>query len=127
MDELYPHHKINNFDVPFQSNVITSYSIHYTKLYDGLTNEGERIIDSQYLSSTVYQTTVNDDTLVFGVNFADGRIKGYALHMEDGSEKTFSIIYVRGSNTYGINDFIVITSYSIHYTKLYEFLQRYRL
>jgi len=88
------------------TNMTPFIDTDYFDFYYGLTNEGERIIDSQYLSSTVYQTTVNDDTLVFGVNFADGRIKGYALHMEDGSEKTFSIIYVRGSNTYGINDFI---------------------
>lgn len=39
---------------------------------------GERIIDSQYASSTTYVAEVEyENEIVFGVNFADGRIKGY--------------------------------------------------
>jgi len=44
----------------------------------GETDAGERIIDSQYASDTLY---VYEDSLLFGVNFADGRIKGYGLTM----------------------------------------------
>ena len=48
-----------------------------------------------------------DGQLLFGVNFADGRIKGYGLQMPfRGTEKTFAVIYVRGNSTYGINNFV---------------------
>lgn len=44
----------------------------------GDTARGERMIDCQDWSATQYvSTTMNGDTTVFGVNFADGRIKGY--------------------------------------------------
>lgn len=44
----------------------------------GNTSAGERIIDTQSWSSTEYVgTTMGRDAIVFGVNFADGRIKGY--------------------------------------------------
>ena len=40
--------------------------------------QGERAIDCQDWSATEYvSTTMNGDPTVFGVNFADGRIKGY--------------------------------------------------
>ncbi len=67
---------------------------------------GERIIDSQYMSSTKYvSTTMNGDETMFGVNFADGRIKGYPLTMQ-GSDKLFYVMYVRGNTDYGINSFV---------------------
>jgi hypothetical protein len=45
-------------------------------------------------------------SLLFGVNFADGRIKGYGLTMPgSGLEKTFFVIYVRGNTEYGENSF----------------------
>ncbi|NQV13851.1 DUF1566 domain-containing protein [bacterium] len=69
----------------------------------GDTDAGERIIDSQYASSSMYV----DGELLFGVNLADGRIKGYGLHMPFGpGEKTFFVMYVRGNTTYGINDLV---------------------
>ncbi|MBK1724397.1 DUF1566 domain-containing protein [Thiocystis violacea] len=67
----------------------------------GDTSAGERIIDAQYASSTLY---VGGD-LLFGVNFADGRIKGYGLNLF-GREKTFPVICVRGNEDYGHNDFV---------------------
>ena len=43
---------------------------------------------------------------MFGVNFADGRIKGYGLRDPRGrGEKTFYVLYVRGNPKYGQNDF----------------------
>ena len=72
----------------------------------GDTAAGERIIDSQYASSTLYvSTTMNGDQTLFGVNFADGRIKGYGLHMPNGSEKKFVVQCVRGNPAYGNNEF----------------------
>ena len=68
---------------------------------------GERFIDAQYCSSTEYvSTTMSGDPTVFGVNFADGRIKGYGLDMPDGSEKTFFVRYVRHNIDYGVNNFV---------------------
>jgi len=65
------------------------------------------LIDAQYVSSTEYVgTTMNGDFTVFGVNFADGRIKGYGTTMPGGSEKLFEVRYVRGNTDYGINNFV---------------------
>ena len=41
---------------------------------------------------------------MFGVNFADGRIKGYGTSIF-GREKTFFVLYVRGNTDYGVNNF----------------------
>ncbi len=72
----------------------------------GDTAAGERIIDAQYASSTLYvSTTMLGDQTLFGVNFADGRIKGYGLTMPGGGEKTFFVQCVRGA-AYGVNDFV---------------------
>ncbi len=68
---------------------------------------GERLIDSQYLSSTKYvSTTMNGDETIFGVNFIDGRIKGYGAKSPRGNgDKTFFLLTVRGNTDYGINQF----------------------
>ena len=67
---------------------------------------GERVIDSQYMSSTKYvSTTMNGEETVFGVNFADGRIKGYGTGLH-GQDKTFFVMFVRGDSGYGENSFI---------------------
>lgn len=73
----------------------------------GDTNAGERFIDSQYISSTRYVSiTMTGDVTAFGVNFADGRIKGYGLTNPSTREnKKFYVRYVRGNNDYGINNF----------------------
>ncbi|MCG3268554.1 DUF1566 domain-containing protein [Yoonia sp. I 8.24] len=72
----------------------------------GDTDAGERIIDSQMASSTLYVSGTNatNDAALFGVNFADGRIKGYGLELH-GRDKTFFVMYVRGDTGYGVNDF----------------------
>ncbi len=68
---------------------------------------GERFIDAQYVSRTEYVgTTMNGDFTVFGVNFADGRIKGYGTTMPGGSEKLFEVRLVRGNTSYGVNSYI---------------------
>ena len=67
---------------------------------------GERIIDSQFATSTRYlSTTMGGNPTVFGVNFADGRIKGYPIESPRG-EKQFYVLYVRGNSDYGKNDFV---------------------
>ncbi len=69
---------------------------------------GERIIDAQYWSSTEYVgTTMNGAATVFGVNFADGRIKGYPKDLGPGGQPMTEFVrYVRGNTSYGINDFL---------------------
>jgi len=52
----------------------------------------------------VSNTAGDGGRTLFGVNFADGRIKGYGLSFF-GSDKTFFVIYVRGNTDYGQNDF----------------------
>jgi hypothetical protein len=73
----------------------------------GRESDGDRIIDSQYVSSTRYVgTTMGGSATVFGVNFADGRIKGYPEAAPRGrGEKLFCVLYVRGNRDYGRNDF----------------------
>jgi hypothetical protein len=78
----------------------------YFKFNYGDLNAGERIIDAQYVSSTLYvDYTMLTSKTAFGVNFADGRIKGYGLTAPMGGEKTFYLIYVRGNSEYGKNSF----------------------
>lgn len=75
----------------------------------GDTEAGERIIDAQMASSTLYVgTTMNGDETMFGVNFADGRIKGYGTGPMPGQQedKQFYVMYVRDNPDYGINDFV---------------------
>jgi hypothetical protein len=44
---------------------------------------------------------------MFGVNFADGRIKGYPIgRVSERGEKTYYVLYVRGGAGYGRNDFV---------------------
>ncbi|MDX9768608.1 MAG: DUF1566 domain-containing protein, partial [Ectothiorhodospiraceae bacterium] len=73
----------------------------------GDTAAGERLIDAQYASSTLYvSNTANDGgRTMFGVNFADGRIKGYGLRIGN-QDKTFYVMCVRGAADYGVNDFV---------------------
>ncbi len=73
----------------------------------GDTTQGERLIDAQYWSSTEYVGTVfNGDAAAFGVNFADGRIKGYPTQTGPGGQPMKQYVrYVRGNSDYCINDF----------------------
>jgi arylsulfatase A-like enzyme len=71
----------------------------------GREERGERIIDSQYASSTQYvSTTMGGNETMFGVNFADGRIKGYPIKSRRGEGKYY-VLYVRENPDYGINQF----------------------
>jgi hypothetical protein len=71
----------------------------------GRENEGERIIDSQFATSTRYvSTTMGGNETMFGVNFADGRIKGYPIIGRRG-ETRFYVLYVRENPDYGKNQF----------------------
>ncbi len=110
--ELYSLFDARGTDPSGPSNADTSGLTPFidTKFFQfayGNTSTGERVIDSQYASSTKYvgKGARGFDKL-FGVNFADGRIKGYDLFMPGGGrEKTFFVQCVRGNPSYGRNDF----------------------
>ncbi len=89
------------------SNAVPYINTDYFDFRFGNTASGERYIDAQWLSSTKYvHTTMNGSKTLFGVNFADGRIKGYGYSNPRGNrkEKKFYARYVRGGE-YGINNF----------------------
>lgn len=90
--------------IPFINNQIFSFKY-------GDTAAGERPIDSQFMSSTKYvSTTMNGSETVFGVNFADGRIKGYPTGKDVGGKTMkYYLLHVRGSSDYGKNNFDVGT------------------
>jgi len=68
----------------------------------GDTSAMERLIDVQCATTAVYVSDEVDET-VFGVNLADGRIKGYGTTMN--GDKMFNYLLVRGRETYGINQY----------------------
>lgn len=69
---------------------------------------GGRSIDGRYWSSTEYVGTVlQGQAAVFGVNFADGRIKGYPRDNGPGGQPMVMFVrYVRGNDAYGKNAFV---------------------
>ncbi|CAK0745616.1 hypothetical protein CCP3SC1_1550002 [Gammaproteobacteria bacterium] len=91
-------------------SVLTPFvNTKYFRFAYGQTSLGERIIDSQYASNTLFVTEAGvTNQKLFGVNLADGRIKGYDLTMPDRvTEKTFFVQLVRGPTAavYGVNSF----------------------
>ena len=90
------------------NNLIPFINTDYFGFGYGDTYNGERIIDAQFATTTIYKGTVmNSQKALFGVNFADGRIKGYPVDPTpinpDG--KSFYILFIRGNSKYGVNDF----------------------
>jgi len=82
-----------------------------TKYFDfrfGNGRPGERLIDAQYWSSTEYVGAVmGAAAAVFGVNFADGRIKGYPRDTGPGGKPFKEFVrHVRGNTDYGVNHFV---------------------
>ncbi len=74
----------------------------------GDTRSGERQIDAQTWSATEYvgRTMRNDET-VFGVNFVDGRIKGYPKYNpRTRKPNKMYFRFVRGNKAYGKNSFV---------------------
>ena len=81
---------------------------NYFRFKYGKQSDGDRVIDSQWATNTLYRGRVmNHMQAMFGVNFADGRIKGYPVDTNPrGRTKKFYVIYVRGNEVYGKNDFV---------------------
>jgi hypothetical protein len=90
------------------SNAIPFINTDYFDFMYGSTRDGERYIDAQWLSDTKYvSVTMKHMETLFGVNFADGRIKGYGYKRLGAQKeiKKFYVRFVRGSR-YGANDFL---------------------
>jgi hypothetical protein len=85
--------------VPFINNYVFGYEY-------GDTSKKERIIDAQWATATKYvSNTMNGYNTMFGVNFADGRIRAYPLTMGS-KDKKFYVQCVRGNEDYGKNNFL---------------------
>ncbi len=103
--ELYSLIDFRGMDPPLEGDDTTGLvpfiDTGYFAFAYGDTGAGERIIDAQFLSSSAYVGTVfNGQSAIFGVNFADGRIKGYP------SGKTQFVYFVTANPGYGVNDFV---------------------
>jgi hypothetical protein len=108
--ELYSLILFSGIDPPAEGTATTAVPFIDTDYFNfeyGDTSAGERIIDAQYWSGTEYvSTTMGGNATVFGVNFADGRIKGYPRDIGPGGQPDTQFVrYVRGNPDYGVNDF----------------------
>lgn len=82
------------------SGLIPFINTDYFAFGYGDTAAGERVIDAQFASSTLYVGTVmNNAQAMFGLNLGDGRIKGYP------TDKAFYVLCARGNPDYGANAF----------------------
>jgi ribonuclease BN (tRNA processing enzyme) len=80
-----------------------------TNYFDFEYGVNSRYIDAQYITSTEYvSTTMNKSATFFGVNFADGRIKGYPVVRNKMKDTTgaYYLKLVRGNTAYGENEFV---------------------
>jgi len=109
--EMYSLINFNGLDASTASDDVDTSTLtpfidtDYFDFAYGDTSSNERIIDVQYATTTFYvgNTTVANADTMFGVNMADGRIKGYETTIM-GSDKTFAVQCVRG-DSYGSNSF----------------------
>ena len=113
MPEIKELYSLINFNGGFHFSVANSTPYLDTKFFRfayGDESNGGRAIDCQDWSATEYiSTTMNGNATVFGVNFADGRIKGYPKSPRAAGGrnevKLLHVRYVRGNPAYGKNDF----------------------
>jgi hypothetical protein len=95
--------------IDFRGSMQTGVPYIDTRFFDfrfGEPSRGEREIDAQYWTSNEYAGKVfGNRSAVFGVNFADGRIKGYPSDSRARERDTRFVRYVRG-DSYGVNRFV---------------------
>jgi hypothetical protein len=111
--ESYSLIQFNGVNGPDNTNIAGYVPYIDTKYFEfaygpgNSTNVGERIIDCQDWSANQYVGTVmGNQVAIFGVNFADGRIKGYnKLIPSSGAGNSKYVRYVRGNLNYGKNNF----------------------
>jgi hypothetical protein len=91
-----------NVQAPDASGLSPFINTDYFDFEYGDTSVGDRIIDSQWITSNVYVATTMGQKCFFGVNFADGRIKCYPI--DSLRNNGYFMRYVRG-DLYGENSF----------------------
>jgi hypothetical protein len=104
MKELYSLMNFGGADVsgPSVTNPRPFVDTNYFAFGYGDTNAGDRFIDAQFATTTLYVDTVmTGQEAMFGLNLADGRIKGYPT-----SGKSYYVYFVRGNTNYGANSFL---------------------
>lgn len=106
--ELYSLIDFRGRSAPTASASIPYLDTAYFDFAYGNTSIGERVIDCQDWSATTYvHLTMAGDSTAFGVNFADGRIKGYGKKWPPtGARMQLYVRYVRGNAAYGTNNFV---------------------
>ncbi len=77
-----------------------------TNYFDFAYPTSGRYIDVQFVSKTTYGgVALNNSATFFGLNLADGRIKAYP-QSGNLSNSQFPARFVRGNNSYGLNQFV---------------------
>jgi hypothetical protein len=106
--ELYSLIDFRGYSMATGEESVPYLNTDYFVFRHGDVSAGERVMDAQYWSSTQYvSTTMGGNATVFGVNFADGRIKGYPRDRGPGGQPMREfVLYVRGNPRYGVNDFV---------------------
>lgn len=102
MKELYSLMNFSGSDPagPNPSDLEPFIDTEYFDFSYGDESAGERLIDAQFWSTALYVDFVFDgQEATFGLNLADGRIKGYP------TTKLNYVYFVRGNPEYGVNDF----------------------
>lgn len=94
---------ISSYQGTSTDGLIPFINTDYFEFNYGDLDNNERLIDVQCATTNTYVST-EVENMVFGVNFADGRIKGYGME-QMGRAKAFNYLLVRGNETYGENSF----------------------
>jgi hypothetical protein len=106
---LFLHSGVNGSDYMSTAGFIPFINTDYFDFEYGSGIGDERVIDCQDWSGTEYvSTTQYNQPTVFGINFGDGRSKGYKKMLPPTwTEKNDELYvrYVRGNKEYGINNF----------------------
>jgi hypothetical protein len=107
--ELYSLIQFNGQTGQTAEQCVPYLDTRYFDLAFGDVSKGERIIDAQDWSANRYVfNAMRNMEIVFGVNFVDGRIKGYpVMEPRNGSPHPLYVRYVRGNPSYGKNNFEV--------------------
>lgn len=99
----------NGYDVFSTEGYVPFIDTDYFDFEYGSGLGDERVIDCQDWSGTEYVSlTQQNQATVFGINFADGRLKGYKKYLPPGwtEYNDLYIRYVRGNSDYGLNNFV---------------------
>lgn len=91
---------INSYSGTSKEGLTLFIDTGYFNFGYGDLSANERFIDAQMVTTTIYtSTTIKNAKMLFGVNSADGRIKGYGLTSPKGEKKSYAY-FVRSNTDY---------------------------